>query len=112
VKPPVGAGLAVELVDDFELVTVKAPEPAVWLRVGAALAEFRTNCRVPVSYDQCLVDVVLDVPDVAGAAAAAGAAATASVTPIPAEANPSARSGRTDTAIPFFTLTLNIPAAQ
>jgi hypothetical protein len=27
-KPPVGADLAVELVDDFELVTVAAPEPA------------------------------------------------------------------------------------
>lgn len=52
VKPPVGADLEVERVDDFEVVTVTAPEPAVWLPVGAALAEFRTNCRLPVSYDQ------------------------------------------------------------
>jgi hypothetical protein len=49
VKPPVGANLEV---DDFDVVTVTAPEPAVWLPVGAALAEFRTNCRLPVSYDQ------------------------------------------------------------
>jgi hypothetical protein len=59
-----------------------------------------------------LVDVVLDVPEVVGAAAAWGAAATASVTPIPAEANPIARSGRTGTAIPFLTLSLNTSAAQ
>jgi len=103
VKPPVGADLPVDRVDDFEVVTVPAPEPAVLLPVGPAFAEFRTSCRLPVSYDQCLVDVVPDVPDVpdvAGAAAASGAVATASATPIPAEANPIARSGRTDTAIP------------
>jgi hypothetical protein len=52
VKPPVGADLAVEGVADFEVVTVKAPAPAVWLAAGAALAEFLTNCRLPVSCDQ------------------------------------------------------------
>jgi hypothetical protein len=44
VKPPVGADLAVEL--------VTAPELAAWLPVGVALAEFRTKCLLPVSYDQ------------------------------------------------------------
>ena len=52
VKPPVGRDLAVEPVDDFEVVTVKAPVPVVWLPVGAALAEFRTKCRLAVSDDQ------------------------------------------------------------
>lgn len=80
--------------DGEPVFAVKAP-------VGEALVEFRTKCRLPLSYDQCLVDVELDVLDVAGAAAARGAATTANVTPIPAEANPIARSARTDTAIPF-----------
>ncbi|WP_353368503.1 hypothetical protein [Mycobacterium sp.] len=44
--------MAVEPVDDFEVVTVKAPVPAVWLPVGTALAEFRTKCRLAVSDDQ------------------------------------------------------------
>jgi hypothetical protein len=39
-----GADLPVEL--------VTAPEPAAWLPPGAALAEFRTKCRLPLSYDQ------------------------------------------------------------
>jgi len=55
---------------------------------------------------------VPDVPDVAGAAAAMGAAPTASATPIPALANPIAKSGRTGMPITFLTLTSNIAASQ
>jgi len=78
-----------------------------------ALAELRTNCRLAASYDPLPLDVVLDAPDVAGAAAAIGAATTGttSVTPIPAVANPIANSGRTDTAITFLTFTSNINVA-
>jgi len=69
-----------------------------------ALAEIRTNWWTPVPCDPLWLDVVLDVPAVAGAAAAMGAAQTASVTPIPALANPIARSGRTGMPIAFLTL--------
>jgi hypothetical protein len=69
------------------------------------LAEFHTDWWAPVPCDPLWLDVVLDVPDVAGAAAALGAAPTASVTPIPALANPIARSGRTGMPIAFLTLT-------
>jgi hypothetical protein len=58
---------------------------------GEAFAELRTTwwLAVPV--------------DVVGAANAWGAAATAMATPIPAELNPIARSGRTDTAtLPYL----------
>jgi hypothetical protein len=55
---------------------------------------------------------VLDVPDVAGAAAALGAAPTASVTPIPALANPIARSGRTGMPITFSFAHVKIAASQ
>jgi hypothetical protein len=66
-----------------------------------ALAELRTNGRLAAASDPLWLDVVLDVPDVAGAAAAVGAAATARDTPIPAVANPIARSGRTGMTITF-----------
>jgi hypothetical protein len=94
----VGAEPCVAVLDEAVL-AVKPP-------VGVALADFLTNCWLPVECDRWLVDVVLDVPEVVGAAAAWGAAATASVTPIPAVASPIARRGRADTAIIFLTLTL------